>query len=120
MCHTKVNQKFKYLGSIGSLDSYLLPKGDNVAALQMAAKMQPKSKALGIIAREMALDLSRASYAIDFFQHIAGISNGVADVLSRKHQKGKTYQLPSILQYAEEVHPPTRNLEWWLTKPVFD
>ena len=91
-------------------------RGDNVASLQMAAKMQPKSPALGVVARELALDLSMASYSIDLVEHIAGITNGVADALSRKRQDGKKFILPSLLRNAREVSAPVRNKRWWLTR----
>ena len=96
----------------------VLVRGDNIASLQMAAKMQPKSKALGIVARELALDLSEASYAIDLVQHVAGVTNGVADVLSRRYQVGKHFVLPTLLQNASETLPPCRDDSWWRTKPV--
>ena len=98
----------------------VLVRGDNIAALQMAAKMQPKSYALGVIAREIALDLASASYAIDIVQHISGVSNSVADMLSRKFQDGKKYEIPIMLREAKEVCPPPRLSEWWLTKSVND
>jgi hypothetical protein len=88
-------------------------RGDNMAALYAVAKMQPKSKALGVIARELALDLADASYAVDFLQHVAGLANGTADSLSRKWQPGKKYTFPSLLANAEEVKPPTRSPSWW-------
>ena len=91
----------------------LVVRGDNIAALQMAAKMQPKSPSLGIIARELALDLASASYAIDLVQHIVGLSNGVADALSRKFQDGKNFKVPHILRLASEVLPPSRPHSWW-------
>ena len=38
---------------------------DNIAALTMVARMQPRSKQLAIVARELALDVSRAMYTPD-------------------------------------------------------
>ena len=78
-----------------------------------AAKMQPKSKALGIVARELALDLADASYNVDFIQHVAGLANVTADALSRKCQPGKDFTLPSLLADAVEVRPPARAPCWW-------
>ena len=93
-------------------------RGDNVAALTLVAKMQPKSIPLGVIARELALDISSSKYAPDFVQHIPGVTNMVADALSRKWQDGKDYLLPSILHYAQEVTPTTRTSKWWRTVPA--
>ena len=91
-------------------------RSDNLSALEMVAKMQPKSKSLGVVARELALDLADATYALDFAQHVAGITNGIADSLSRKHQPGKRYQVPEFLCDACEIVAQPRNLKWWRTK----
>ena len=91
-------------------------RSDNLSALEMVAKMQPKSKSLGVVARELALDLADATYALDFAQHVAGITNGIADSLSRKHQPGKRYKVPEFLCDACEIVAQPRNLKWWRTK----
>ena len=84
-----------------------------MAALYAVAKMQPKSKALGVIAWELALDLADASYSIDFLQHVAGLANVTADTLSRKWQPDKKFEIPSLLTNAVEVKPPIRTPNWW-------
>jgi len=93
-------------------------RGDNMAALHTVAKMQPKSKSLGVVARELALDLACASYSVDFVQHLAGVTNVTADILSRKFQPGKTFEVPFMLERALEVEPPVRDASWWRTKPA--
>ena len=50
------------------------------------AKMQPHSPTLGVIAREMALDVAGLSYAPDIVRHIPGIANVSADALSRRYE----------------------------------
>ena len=82
----------------------------------MLAKMQPKSKSLGVVARELALDLADATYALDFAQHVAGITNGIADSLSRKHQPGKHYTVPEFLFDACEIVAQPGGLNRWRTK----
>ena len=73
----------------------------------MLSKMQPKSKSLAIVAREIALDIANAAYAPDFNEHVPGISNLMADELSRKHQPGVTFKVPEALCHAKEhVLPP--------------
>ena len=67
--------------------------GDNMAASHAVAKMQPKSKALGVIARELALNLADASYSVDFLQHVAGLANVTADTLSRKSQPNTEFEI---------------------------
>ena len=94
--------------------------GDNIAALTMVAKMQPKSKSLAAVARELALDIASASYVPDFVEHVHGITNGVADTLSRKFQAGKSFTLPNILLNACEVCPQLREASWWLARPAVD
>ena len=49
----------------------------------MVCKMQPHSEQLGIIAREIALDVAESSYSPDEVVHIPGIANKAADFLSR-------------------------------------
>ncbi len=93
-------------------------RSDNIAALYMVAKMQPKSATLGIIARGLALDLAHASYAPDFVQHVPGLANDVADILSRQLQPGKTFELPAILSRAKEISVSQRDLSWWRAKPA--
>ena len=89
-----------------------------MAALYMVAKMQPKSAALGVVARELALDLADATYALDFVQHVAGLTNGVADMLSRKHDPSKSFALPDLLVGVPEVTPQLRDRRWWRTMPA--
>ena len=107
-----------WLPDLGTQRITVAVRSDNIAALYMVARMQPKSRSLGIIARELALDLASASYAPDFTQHVAGIANGVADTLSRKAQPGKSFQTPLYLKSALEVHPPTRVKSWWRSKQL--
>ena len=89
--------------------------GDNMSAVWMLAKLQPKSKALGVIAREVAIDLSCASYAPDFTEHLPGVTNVTADALSRRFQPGKSYPTPPLLADAAEMQPPERVITWWKT-----
>ena len=56
---------------------------DNVAALTLLCKMQPHSARLGLIAREIALDISASCYTPDVAEHVPGISNKAGDALSR-------------------------------------
>ena len=93
-------------------------RGDNIAALYAVTKMQPKSNSLGVVARELALDLSQASYAIDVAEHVSGLTNTIADVLSRKYQEDKTFVLPSPLKYAFECTPQARDAKWWKARPA--
>ena len=123
---SKGQQAFEALGLLAAIRLWLPSfreeritvylRSDNLSALEMVAKMQPKSKALGVVARELALDLSSASYALDFAQHVAGITNGIADSLSRKNQPGKSYELHHLLKDAREDAPQPRDINWWKSK----
>ena len=87
-----------------------------MSALSLLCKMQPKSHSLQVVAREIALDIAMGSYAPDFSEHIAGVSNSIADTLSRRTELGSAYQLPSALQHASFMTLEPRGVEWWLTK----
>ena len=79
----------------------------------MISKMQPGSSILNLVAREMALDIADFSYSPDFVEHVPGISNSVADVLSRKWQMGTEFKLPDILKGSREDSAPKRGPDFW-------
>ena len=87
-----------------------------MAALSMLAKMQPKSFSLQVVARELALDLSQMSYSPDFIEHIPGVTNGIADALSRMAERGSDFQLPAFLSNARYDIAPERDKMWWRTR----
>ena len=90
-------------------------KADNLAALTMTATMRAKRGPMSLIAREMALDIAEGLYVPNVVEHIPGVTNVVADLLSRKFQPGKTYETHSLLSYAVEVFPGKRDHSWWRT-----
>ena len=54
-------------------------------------KLAAKAPTLNMIVAELALDLSRLEYELDAVTHIPGVTNTVADALSRvsmPHQEG--------------------------------
>ena len=73
---------------------------------------------LGIIAREISLDVSDSAYAPDLGEHIPGIANKAADVLSRMHEPGRNAILPHDLPRELEAHFPTRVRAWWRALPA--
>ena len=75
----------------------LTVRSDNLSTLALVAKMQPHSAQLGVIAREMALDIAAAAYAPDICEHLPGVANAGSDALSRLHAPGNMYQIPSYL-----------------------
>ena len=89
---------------------------DNVAALTTLIKMQPHSSSLGIIARELALDVAASAYTPDEAVHIPGIANKAADVLSRLYAPGPP-PIPAYLIEHERHQCPIRNPGWWRAIP---
>ena len=63
-------------------------RGDNMTALTMVLKMRPRTAELAIIAREMAVCLTRFSFLPSVY-HTPGISNVIPDLLSRIHDPSK-------------------------------
>ena len=87
-----------------------------MSALSMVTKMQPHSYSLGVIARELALDISDAIYEPQVASHTPGVANVAADALSRKFQPDKPpFALPPVLSACTEVHPVERSGPWWRT-----
>lgn len=60
-------------------------RGDNVGALVLLIKMRPRTPQLAIIARDMAICLSTASFPPRVV-HTPGIAHKVADLSSGVHQ----------------------------------
>ena len=77
--------------------------------------MQPHSPSLGVVAREMALDIAEAVYDPQVATHVPGVANTAADELSRRLEPNHAFKLPPILHDASEVHPPERTDKWWRT-----
>ena len=97
----------------------LTVRTDNIAALTMIGKLQPHSEQLGLIAREVALDISASTYSPDEVQHIPGVTNTAADYLSRLYAPNKDAQqpnsLPPYLPPAAYHKCGTRGSGWWRT-----
>ena len=94
---------------------------DNVSALAMVCRMQPHSKSLGAVAREIALDIADAIYEPQLVEHVPGVANVIADALSRRFDPNAApFVLPAPLLHAEEVHPPERVETWWRARKCPD
>ena len=90
-------------------------RGDNIASLVLFSTLKTHSKQLSLIAREFALDLGTAAFRPELVQHVPGISNVVADQLSRRYEPGKKFELHSSLHRARAIIPPPRTGSWWRT-----
>ena len=74
-------------------------KGDNVSALVMIVRMKANGASNALIARALALDIAEALYEPQVCSHIPGISNLIADHLSRMRALGRQ-DLPVPLRQA--------------------
>ena len=82
----------------------------------MRMRVRSSSPLLGIIARELALDISERAYCPDAASHIPGITNATADSLSRKYapRKGNSpWSLPSWLARVPERKVPRRDRSYY-------
>ena len=91
-------------------------QADNVTALTALVKMRPKTPAIGIIVRELAIQLAEQSVPPDALQ-TPGISHVVADALSRVFSpEGGGVVDASIhpaLASATLSAPPERSPQWY-------
>ena len=93
---SKAQQAFEALALLIMLREWLMAvcdarctirvRGDNLAALSLLAKMQPKSPSPALVAREIAIIIARGSFPPNFAQHIPGVSNTLADSQSRRYE----------------------------------
>ena len=83
----------------------------------MAFEWRVSHPPLGIIARELALDISHAAFSPDLVEHIPGISNKAADILSRRYQPGHNVSLPTYLELSAEQRVEYRPKTWWKSLP---
>ena len=91
--------------------------GDSVTMLSLVLHMRPAtgSRTLGIIARELALDVASCIYSPDVAEHIPGIANVLPDALSRRFEPKKTWSPPPELAQAVEHVPPLRDRSYYRT-----
>jgi hypothetical protein len=90
-------------------------KSDSVAALILVVKLKTAGQACGIIAREVALELSRCPWPPMAAEHIPGLANGICDNLSRDSSPSPCDGLPPALELATEITPPRRNADYFRT-----
>ena len=84
-------------------------QGDNVSALTLALKLKATTGAMKAIAREVALEFSESTVMPLIAQHIPGLTNAVADKLSRRYEPNAHYVLPEALASATEAFAPVRD-----------
>ena len=64
-------------------------RSDNVGALSVFSPLRGKGAAMGLIAREYAIDVGNGAYTPDLIDHIPGVANVTADVLSRRYARAR-------------------------------
>ena len=93
---------------------FLRVKSDSISALTMVLKMQARGAGPAIISREVALDVADALYTPNVAEHLPGVANCTADLLSRFKEKGRP-TLPPLLRRARRAMAPRRDSLWWRT-----
>ena len=89
-------------------------RSDNVGALTVVASLKGTGTALGLVARELALDLGDCEYFPQLVSHISGVANTLADVLSRRFDPTKQpWSVPVQLRSIPEASVPERTTKWW-------
>ena len=86
-------------------------RGDNVSALYMAAQM--KSKASPLVNKELALLYTKAAFHPRHVEHIPGLTNGLADGLSRIWEPNAGYVIPDELKHIAPAPIPIRNRKYY-------
>jgi hypothetical protein len=84
-------------------------RSDSVSALTIVMKLKTKGRGPSIVAREIALDMAESCYYPHVVEHVPGVLNTVADMLSRKYMPGSNYVVPACLQHVEELLLPMRD-----------
>ena len=93
----------------------LILRNDNIGALTIYSSLKGRSCPMNAIAREYALDISEGVFEPSLIQHIPGITNAVADVLSRRFdpQYSRDWTVPAQLAGAKRRTVPRRDASWW-------
>ena len=89
-------------------------KGDHVTALTMILRMQAPAGNIKAVAKEIAIELTRAVFKPKFAKHVPGLANTVSDRLSRKFEPGRgQWRMPEELVGVPEAFPPVRNSSYY-------
>ena len=91
----------------------LAVKSDSVSALIMLIRMKADGVGTALISRELALDIAEAVYQPNVGSHIPGVTNVLADHLSRRLDDSSP--LPQALRHAKRRWFPHRGYHWWRT-----
>ena len=81
----------------------------------LALNLKTSGYGTGIIAREMALDIAHSEYKPSVAEHVPGVDNVLADMLSRKFAPGFTYVLPPCFRPEDELVVCQRDRTYYRT-----
>ena len=92
-------------------------KSDSISTLSLLRKMRVGHRSIGLnlIARELALLFGSCCYKPRWLEHIPGVSNIYADILSRLQQTGNTKQLPKAFLQCPRTTVPRRDANYYRT-----
>ena len=89
-------------------------QGDNASALTLVLKLKAQNGSMKAIAREIALIFSESSIMPAIVEHVPGMTNVVADKLSRKFEPMAQFVLPAALEQVPEATAPIRNCDYYV------
>jgi hypothetical protein len=89
-------------------------RSDSLGALSAIAKMASPSKGLALILKEIALDEAGQTWGFETLTHIPGVSNTLADPLSRLHAPDAK-AIPEVLYTVPRTTLERRIGSWWVT-----
>ena len=93
-------------------------RSDNVGALTVTSSLKGRGHALTLVSRELAFEFGSCEYAPDVIEHLPGVANTTADVLSRRFDPSKAadWGIPTLLRTVPEARVCDRPASWWQTR----
>ena len=90
-------------------------RGDNVSMLTVVTDFKGRGPGLSLLARECGLLIAGAAYAPVDGEHLPGVANGLADLLSRRFDPRKSSPVGAepMLSSAKEIFPARRDAAWF-------
>jgi len=89
-------------------------KSDSITTLTLVMFCRAKGVTVGLLSREIALDIAESVYRPLLAEHIAGGANIMADALSRLFAPDKK-QIPDFLSAVQKAKNPPRNNSFYRT-----
>ena len=90
-------------------------RSDSVSALTALLRFKNAGEGSSFIARELAIDIAESVYRPSIISHVPGVSNIIADELSRWYEPRRFPKLPLYLRGASLRMLPTRDASFYRT-----